>query len=104
MTAPSAEIAETIVGALVAEKLIACGNISRPVTSVYTWKGDTERTEEILVIMKTTALRVARVIERVIELHPYEVPELLSIPIDAGHTPYLQWVQESVAFSEESSA
>lgn len=94
-TAPSADVAEAIVATLVTEKLIACGNITAPMTSIYRWQGEIERAAEVLVIMKTTLDRVERVIQRVVELHPYEIPEVLSLPVDGGHAPYLKWVEDS---------
>lgn len=94
-TAPSAEVAEAIVNALVAERLIACGNITMPIKSIYRWQGEIERAAEVLVIMKTTVDRVERVTRRIVELHPYEVPEVLSLPVDGGHAPYLKWVEDS---------
>ncbi|MGQ0561747.1 MAG: divalent-cation tolerance protein CutA [Gemmatimonadota bacterium] len=99
MTAPNAQVAESIVGSLVAERLIACGNITVPVVSIYRWQGETERASEVLVIMKTTEAVVARVAERVAELHPYEVPEVLSLGVLEGHAPYLGWVRDSVEIS-----
>lgn len=102
LTAPSAEVAETVVTALVSERLIACGSIGLPVTSIFRWQGETERTSEVLVIMKTMEAAVAEVMRRVAELHPYEVPEVLSLPVLTGYQPYLSWVRESVAISEDS--
>jgi periplasmic divalent cation tolerance protein len=96
MTAPSAAVAEAVVGKLVEEQLIACGNITMPITSVYRWQGAMEHADEVLVIMKTTRAAVAAVIHRVSELHPYDVPEVLSLPVEAGHLPYLEWVRASV--------
>ena len=96
MTAPSAEVAESIVRKLVAEARIACGNITLPIASVYRWQGQTERADEVLVIMKTTEAAVATVIDRVRQLHPYDVHEVLSLPIDADHLAYLEWVRASV--------
>jgi periplasmic divalent cation tolerance protein len=95
-TVPSAEAAETLVNTLVAERLIACGNITVPVASIYRWQGKIERAQEVVVIIKTTQDAVARVTERVAELHPYEVPEVLSLAVDSGYAPYLDWVRESV--------
>lgn len=102
MTVPSAEVAESVVSALVSERLIACGNITTPMASLYRWQGETERASEVLVIMKTTESAVAAVTRRITELHPYEVPEVLSLPVLTGYQPYLSWVRESVAISEES--
>jgi periplasmic divalent cation tolerance protein len=96
MTAPSAETAESIVTSLVGEGLIACGNLVLPVTSIYRWKGETERASEVLVIMKTTDSAVTSVTRRIVDLHPYEVPEVLSLPVLTGHEPYLSWVRESI--------
>ena len=96
MTAPSAETAESIVTTLVGEGLIACGNIALPVRSIYRWQGATERASEVLVIMKTTDAAVPSVMRRISELHPYEVPEVLSLPVLTGYEPYLSWVRESV--------
>lgn len=101
MTAPSSEVAEAIVGTLVAERLIACGNITAPVASIYRWHGETKRASEVLVIMKTTEKAVAAVTRRVSELHPYDVPELLSLPVLTGHEPYLSWVREAIEGSKE---
>ena len=101
MTAPSAEVAEAIVSALVGDKLIACGNITMPIASIYRWQGETERAAEVLVIMKTTADKVAAVMQRISALHPYEVPEILVLPVHEGHQPYLDWVRESVESSKE---
>ena len=96
VTAPSAEIAETIVNTLVAEQLIACGNITVPVASIYRWQGNIERASEVLVIIKTAASHTARVTARIKELHPYQVPEILALPVSSGFAPYLDWVRESV--------
>jgi len=96
MTAPSAQVAEAIVGTLVEEQLIACGNITMPIASVYRWQGAIERAEEILVIIKTTEDVVPQVVRRISELHPYDVAEVLSLPVDLGNARYLDWVRESV--------
>ena len=96
VTAPNAETAESIVATLVAESLIACGNIVAPVTSIYRWQGQTERASEVLVIIKTTASAVAAVTSRIAQLHPYDVPEILALPVLDGHEPYMSWVRESV--------
>ena len=96
-TAPSVEIAESVVAVLVAERLIACGNITMPITSIFWWRGETERAGEVLVIMKTTESAVDAVTRRLVELHPYEVPEVITLPVLGGHAPYLSWVRESIA-------
>ncbi len=92
MTAPDREVAERIVRTLVEERLIACGNIVEGLTSIYRWKDAIECDAEVLVVMKTASAVVQRLLERGAELHPYEVPELLVLPIEAGHGPYLDWI------------
>jgi len=67
------------------------------VVSRYWWKGSLEREEESLLVMKTEVTRVEEVIAAIHELHPYEVPELLSLPVEAGADAYLTWVSESTA-------
>jgi periplasmic divalent cation tolerance protein len=92
MTAPAADVAERIVRALVEEELAACGNIVPGVTSIYRWQGSIEHAMEVLVVLKTTAARSEALVARAAELHPYDVPELLALPVAAGFVPYLTWV------------
>lgn len=96
MTAPTVDVAEEVVRALIDERIIVCGNIVPGLTSIYRWEGAVEREPEVLVIMKTTAEAVPRLLERAPVLHPYEVPEVLVIPVEAGHGPYLAWVRSNV--------
>jgi periplasmic divalent cation tolerance protein len=102
MTTPDRSSAEQIVDHLVQEGLIACGNISVGVSSIYRWQGAVERADEILVIMKTTESQAAKVIARVRELHPYDVPEVLFLPVTIGHDTYMQWVRESAVSPQET--
>ena len=97
VTAPDAGTAETLVHTLVEEGVVACGNIVPGVVSIYRWQGQVERAGEVLVVLKTTAAAVPRLLEQVPALHPYEVPEVLVLPVAAGHEPYLAWVAASVA-------
>jgi len=95
MTAPSVEVAEQLVRTLVEERVVACGNIVPGLTSIYRWRGAVEREPEVLVILKTTKSAVPRLLERAPALHPYEVPEVLVLPVEAGHAAYLEWLTES---------
>jgi len=97
LTAPDADVAERLGRALVEERLAACANIVPGVVSVFRWDGRVQREAEVLVIVKTTDERVEDLRARVVELHPYEVPEILVLPVLAGHAPYLQWVRGAVA-------
>ena len=97
VTTPDAATAEGLVDRLVAEGIVACGNILPGVTSIYRWRGKVERTAEALVVFKTTAAGADRLVARVPELHPYEVPEVLVLPVEAGHGAYLAWISENVS-------
>lgn len=92
VTAGSPAEAETIAGALVAEGLAACVNILPEVSSIYQWKGKTEKDTESKMVIKTTAGCVDALIARVVELHSYEVCEVTVVPIVAGSEPYLNWI------------
>jgi len=95
-TAPSAEVADRIGTALVEERLAACANLVPGVSSVFRWKGAVQRETEILVVLKTTASRVGDLRRRLVELHPYEVPEMIALDVREGHPPYLEWVRAEV--------
>ncbi|HET9982699.1 MAG TPA: divalent-cation tolerance protein CutA [Longimicrobiales bacterium] len=101
VTAPGAEIAERMVRTLLEERVVACGNIVPGLTSIYRWQGAVEREPEALIVLKTTAAEVPRLLARVPELHPYEVPEILVLPVLAGHEPYLSWIAQSVGAGEK---
>lgn len=100
VTAPDVAVAESLVRRLVEERLVACGNIMEGVTSIYRWKGAVEHASECLIVLKTTAASVDRLVRRVPELHPYEVPEVLVLPLEGGHRPYLEWIEEAASGGE----
>jgi len=95
-TVPDDASAETIARTLVEEKLVACANLLAPMTSIYRWKGAVERDTERQLVMKTTRDRVDALRKRLKELHSYELPEFLVLPVDAGSDAYLQWVAASL--------
>lgn len=97
MTVPDAGVAEELVRKLVEEGLVACGNILPGVASIYRWEGKVERATEALVVFKTTAAGAARLETRVPELHPYDVPEVLVLPVESGHGAYLEWIGRNVS-------
>jgi periplasmic divalent cation tolerance protein len=92
VTAPDRAIAERLVRTLVEEGLVACGNIVPAITSIYGWQGQIEQADEVLIILKTAEGNVSRLTQRVPRLHPYEVPEVLVLPVIEGHPAYLDWV------------
>jgi periplasmic divalent cation tolerance protein len=96
-TVGTAEDAERIARALVERGLAACVNVLPAVTSIYRWKGGVERDEERLLLIKTRAERFPALKQALVSLHPYEVPEILALPIADGHGPYLDWLDQSVA-------
>jgi periplasmic divalent cation tolerance protein len=97
MTAPSPEVAESVVRVLVEERLAACGNLVPGATSIYWWQGAVQREAETFVMLKTTADRAAALVRRASELHPYDVPELLVLGVEDGLEPYIRWLADSTA-------
>src|SRR3954470_6570246 len=91
-TFPDAETARRIVKQLVDGKLVACGNILPQVHSIYRWQDKVESNDEILVIFKLDSSRYAQFEAKLKELHPYDVPEIISLKIDQGLPDYLRWV------------
>ena len=89
--------AEELAATLLEERLVACVNVVGPILSLYRWQGSIERDEEYLLIMKTMASHETALASRVQELHPYEVPELLMLPVEAGAPAYLQWLAASLS-------
>jgi periplasmic divalent cation tolerance protein len=85
--------AERLLRALLAERLVACGNILPGVRSHYWWQGAICSDEEALVVMETPAGRADAAMARLAELHPYEVPKILAFSADAVHAPYLAWAR-----------
>jgi periplasmic divalent cation tolerance protein len=93
-TVPDAETGERLARQLVKERLIACANLIPGLTSIFRWEEEINRETEVLMLMKTDASLVEHVFGRVAELHPYDVPELLSLPVDSGALPYCRWVMD----------
>jgi len=92
ITTCPAEKTESIVRPLIEERLAACANIVAGVRSLYRWEGKIETSVEDLVLLKTRADLVESLGRRLRELHPYEVPEMIALPIESGLEAYLEWV------------
>jgi periplasmic divalent cation tolerance protein len=90
------EQAEQLARVLLDSRLVACINIAGPVVSLYHWQDEIARDEEYLLLMKTVTTEKQALIERVQELHPYEVPEVIVLPILDGAPSYLSWLDMSV--------
>ncbi len=86
--------AQKIGRTLVEEKLAACVNI-HPIQSIYRWQGKIEEAREVAILVKTRAELADKVIERVKELHSYEIPDIISWPIERGYPDFLRWLEES---------
>ena len=90
------EDAEWIGREVVDRGLAACVNILPSMTSIYRWRGEVEKNEETLMLLKTTDERFEALREAIVSLHSYELPEVIALRIEAGHKPYLAWLEESV--------
>ena len=95
ITAPDADVAARIGRALVEEGLAACVNIVGGVRSIYRWQGKVCDESEVLCLCKTRPALLDRVRQRVLELHPHEVPEILAFAVDDGSAAYLAWLREA---------
>ena len=94
-TVPTVDKGAEIARTLVEEKLAACVNILPGVRSIYTWKGELCDDAEALCLLKTREELFPALRERLVSLHPYEVPEIIALPLAAGHSPYLEWLLAS---------
>lgn len=102
-TCPDSRSAATLAATLVEESLAACVNQLPGAVSVYRWEGRVHSESEVLLLIKTTTGRFAAMRERLLALHPYDVPELLALSVTDGHPPYLDWVRASVAAASEGT-
>ncbi len=92
VTAPTAERAAEIARAVVEERLAACGNVVSGLRSIYRWQGKVQEDAEALLLLKTSRARFEALRDRVLALHPYEVPEVIALPVEAGSAAYLDWI------------
>ena len=92
VTAPTAEGAAEIARAVVEEKLAACGNVIPAIRSIYRWEGKVQDDAEALLVLKTERKRFRELCDRIVALHPYDVPEVLALPVEAGSDRYLDWL------------
>lgn len=97
VTGPDVETLARLGRAVVDERLAACVNLMGGVRSIYRWRGAVEDDAEALAIFKTTAERLGSLERRITELHPYDVPEVVALPVAGGSSAYLSWVVEETA-------
>ncbi|KAK2918615.1 protein CutA homolog isoform X1 [Channa argus] len=96
VTCPNDTVARDLAKGIVEKKLAACVNILPAIKSVYEWQGKIEEDSEVLLMIKTRSSKVPALAEYVRSNHPYEVAEVISLPIDQGNPPYLKWIGEVV--------
>ncbi|MFL5402527.1 MAG: divalent-cation tolerance protein CutA [Gemmatimonadales bacterium] len=93
---PDQAAADQMAARVVEERLAACAQVFGPVSSTYWWQEKVERAAEWYCHLKTTVERLPVLLVRIRELHPYEVPEIIAVPIMQGNADYLEWIQETV--------
>jgi periplasmic divalent cation tolerance protein len=96
-TVASAEDGERLARTLVEQGVAACVNVVPGLTSFYRWEGKVQRDEERLLVIKTRADRFEELRRVLVDLHPYELPEVIALPVATGHAPYLAWLDESLS-------
>jgi len=95
-TIDSREAAERLGAILVEERLAACAQVTGPIASTYRWEGRVDRATEWYCHLKTTSARLSDLEARLRAVHPYQLPEIIAVPISAGHPAYLAWIEDSV--------
>ena len=103
-TAPDPDTARELARTLVEERLAACVNVVPGLRSLYRWQGKVHEDAEALLLLKTTAARYQALQERLRALHPYELPEIVAVPVSAGLPAYLEWVAAQTLPAPEDSA
>jgi periplasmic divalent cation tolerance protein len=98
-TFPDAATAQGLGRSLVEAGMAACASVTAPLTSVYRWQGRTEVAEEVLMLIKTTRERYAELETAILAAHPYELPEIIALPVTAGLRGYLEWVEQCTTAS-----
>jgi periplasmic divalent cation tolerance protein len=96
VTTADEDSAASLARQLVAEHLIGCANLMPVRRSIYMWKGEVCEDPEVLLVMESTEARFASLEARISELHAYDVPKIVALPITAAHEPYLQWLYAHV--------
>ena len=103
-TAGSPGEARNLANVLVERQLAACVTVLPGVSSIYRWKGEVAEAEEVLLLIKTTEAAFDRVFQTIRELHSYQTPECIALPIDQGAVDYLKWIEESVNLSAKTKS
>ncbi len=99
-TVPSREIGRELGRMLVGKRLAACVNIIPGLTSIYEWEGKLEEDSEELMVIKTTSKSLDSLISELSENHPYDVPEIIALPVKGGHSVYMDWIRSMTDSSQ----
>ena len=102
VTCPTRRHATRVARAVIAKRVAACVNILPGLESVFWWAGKVDSARETLLLIKTTASCFGLLRDTVLSLHPYELPEIVALPIKKAHSPYLQWIYDSVTPASKS--
>ena len=93
-TCPDQDSAERLANHLIKNRLAACVNITPPVKSVYRWQGEIETADEVMLFIKTGTSSYDELEQTILSLHPYELPEVIAVPVDKGQQNYLGWITQ----------
>ncbi|MEM9302218.1 MAG: divalent-cation tolerance protein CutA [Pseudomonadota bacterium] len=95
-TCPDEETACALATTIVSERLAACANVLPAITSIYRWEGEVQQDPEALLIIKSTAAAFPALRDAIVAAHPYELPEVVAVPVGDGLEGYLGWVRSAV--------
>jgi len=107
VTVPTMDVGKKIAKSVVEKKLAACVNLIPNLTSIYEWKGTVQEDSEVMLIIKTKTEAIDSLKTEVLSIHPYEVAEFISLPIEQGSEPYMKWIEgqvKNVTVNEEASS
>lgn len=103
VTTDAPEAANRICMAVVRARLAACAQVSSPIRSTYWWQGEVEQADEYFITMKSTRERFADLAHVIRENHPYDVPEIIALPVVDGDSDYLNWISSETRATGESA-
>lgn len=93
-TCPDDRAARELAAGLVRERLAACVNVLPPIRSIYRWQGVVQEDDEVLIVIKTGGARYREIEEWLVENHPYDLPEIIALPVEKGLPAYLDWIAQ----------
>lgn len=97
ITLPDLELARDLARKLVEYKLVACAQIDSPITSIYSWDNKIEEDREYRIVLKTKAALFDSIEKLILDIHPYDVPQIVALPVTMGHQPYLKWIDDMIS-------